>query len=161
MDPIRPATPPDLDPLARLWHDGWREAHLAHVPPELTAKRTLASFRARLDGFGDGLRVAGPAGAPLGFCAIRDDELDQLFVAPAARGSGLAARLLADGEARLAANGITRAHLLCVIENTRAAAFYARQGWQNMGVFREAVQTEDGPYRFDLIRFEKTLGPSR
>lgn len=148
---------PDFEPLARLWHDGWREAHLQHVPAELTAKRTLESFRHRLHGFGHGLRVAGPVGAPLGFCAIRDDELDQLFVAPQARGSGLAAGLLADGEKRLAAQGITRAHLLCVIENHRAARFYARHGWTNMGVSVEAVQTEDGPFRFELLRFEKNL----
>lgn len=156
MKPRR-AQSEDLDPLARLWHDGWREAHLAHVPAELTAKRTLQSFRARLNGFGDDVRVAGPLGAPTGFCAIRDDELDQLFVAPAARGSGLAATLLADGEARLAAKGIRRPHLLCVIQNHRAARFYERQGWENMGKAIEAVQTEDGPFRFELLRFEKTV----
>lgn len=153
----RPAVPADLDPLARLWHDGWMEAHLAHVPAELTAKRTPASFRNRLDAFGDALRTAGPIGDPLGFAAIRDDEMEQLFVAPEARATGLATILLSDAEARLAASGIARAHLLCVIENTRAARFYERQGWQNMGVFREAVQTEDGPFTFDLLRFEKDL----
>ena len=154
---IRSAQPADLDPLARLWHDGWMEAHLAHVPPALTAKRTLESFRNRLDGFGDCLRVAGDVGTPVGFCAIRDDELDQIFVAPDARGGGVAARLLADGEERLAANGIRRAHLLCVIENARAARFYERQGWTNMGVSVESVQTEDGPFAFKLLRFEKSL----
>jgi GNAT superfamily N-acetyltransferase len=96
-------------------------------------------------------------GQPLGFCAIRDDELDQLFVSPEARGTGLAARLLADGEARLAARGVKRAHLLCVIENTHAAAFYARKGWENVGAAIEAVQTENGPFRFKLLRFEKSL----
>ena len=153
----RPAVPSDIGPLTRLWFDGWREAHLEHVPAELTAKRTLESFHNRLLGFGDGLRVAGPTSAPLGFCAIREDELDQLFIAPEARGSGLAATLLEDGEARLAARGIVRAHLLCVIQNERAAKFYERQGWQNMGVFHEAVQTDDGPFRFGLLRFEKDL----
>ncbi len=157
MHQPRPAQPPDLDPLARLWHDGWMEAHEAHVPAELTRKRTLESFRTRLDGFGDGLRVAGEVGRPLGFCAIREDELDQLFVAPDARGSGLAARLIADGEARLKANGIRRAHLLCVIENARAARFYERQGWIDTGISAEAVQTLDGPFTFEVIRFEKLL----
>ena len=153
----RLALPADLDPLARLWHDGWREAHLAHVPHELTAKRTLRSFRNRLAAFGEDLRTAGPAGAPLGFCAIREDELDQLFVAPEARGTGLAATLLADAEARLYAKGVRRPHLLCVIQNARAARFYESQGWENMGIAREAVQTEEGPFFFDVLRFEKSL----
>ena len=154
---IRSALPEDLDPLARLWRDGWVEAHAAHVPPELTAKRTLQSFRTRLDGFGDRLRVAGPPGAPLGMCVIADDEIDQVFVAPKARGTGLAQALLNDGEARLAANGVTRAHLLCVIENSRAVRFYELQGWENTGPSSEAVYTEDGPFFFDVLRFEKTL----
>ena len=153
----RPAAPSDIEPLARLWFDGWREAHLDHVPADLTARRTLESFGNRLLGFGDGLRVAGPVGAPLGFCAIREDELDQLFVTPETRGSGLAAILLADGERRLAQQGTARAHLLCVIQNHRAVRFYERQGWTNMGISVEAVQTEDGPFRFELLRFEKNL----
>ncbi len=154
---IRPARPGDMDPLARLWLEGWTEAHAAHVPPELTAKRPLESFRSRLDGFGDLLRTAGPEGAPLGLCAIKDDELDQIFVSSEARGTGLAGALLADGEARLAANGVTRAHLLCVIENTRAARFYEKHGWENTGPSLEAVFTDDGPFEFTVLRFEKTL----
>lgn len=154
---IRLARPADLDPLAQLWLDGWTEAHAAHVPPELTAKRPLESFRRRLDGYGDGLRVAGPVGAPLGMCVVTGDELDQLFVSPAARGTGLAARLLKDGEARLFAGGVTRAHLLCVIQNTRAAQFYEKHGWQNTGPSLESVYTDDGPFEFEVLRFEKTL----
>ncbi len=154
---IRPAEPADLDPLAQLWLDGWTEAHAAHVPPELTAKRPLDSFRRRLDGYGDGLRTAGPIGEPLGFNVIREDELDQIFVSPAARGTGLATTLLTDGEARLAASGITRAHLLCVIENTRAARFYEKHGWENTGPSRESVFTDDGPFEFTVLRFEKSL----
>lgn len=157
MHAIRPAQSIDLDPLARLWHAGWREAHLRHVPEALARKRTLTSFRKRLDGFGDKLRVAGSPGRPIGFCTTGAGEVDQLFVAPAARGTGLARRLLADGEARLAAGGTTRAFLLCVIENTRAARFYAREGWTDMGVSTETLQTEDGPFRLDVLRFEKRL----
>lgn len=154
---LRTTTPEDLEPLARLWHEGWMEAHLAHVPEELSKKRTLESFQNRLVKFGDDARVAGEIGEPLGFCAIREDELDQLFVSPDARGTGLAASLLTDGEARLKAKGVERAHLLCVIQNARAAHFYARQGWQDMGVSREAVQTEGAPFYFDVLRFEKDL----
>lgn len=155
--PIRKVEPADLDPLAQLWLDGWTEAHAAHVPPELTAMRPLDSFRRRLDNYGDGLRTAGPIGAPLGFYVIREDEMDQLYVSAAARGTGLAAALLADAEERLAANGITRAHLLCVIENIRAAKFYENHGWDNTGPSRGSVFTDDGPFEFTVLRFEKSL----
>lgn len=154
---IRPAVPADLDPLARLWHAGWHEAHAAIVPPTLTRMRTLAAFRERLGRMGDDLRTAGPEGAPLGFCAIKDDELYQLFVSSEARGTGLAALLLADGEARLAGRGVARAVLLCADGNDRAAHFYERAGWENLGLRRESVDTEDGPFAFDLLRFEKDL----
>ena len=157
MSLIRPATRTDFDALARLWHAGWHEAHAAFVPTELTAKRSLESFRIRLDRYGDRLRVAGPDGAPIGMCVIHDDELDQLFVAPEARGSGLAADLLTDGEDRLRAQGIVEAHLYCVQQNQRAARFYERQGWVNRGVAPGSVETLDGPFTFDVLRFEKTL----
>lgn len=154
---LRAVHPADLDSLAQLWFDGWHEAHAAHVPAELTAKRTIESFRTRLGATGDRLRVAGAIGAPLGFCAIQKNELYQLFIGTGARGTGLAAQLLADGEARLAAKGVTRAFLLCVPENLRAFHFYQRQGWENCGLSREAVETLEGPFAVDVLRFEKTL----
>lgn len=153
----RPATAADLAPLARLWHAGWHEAHAAIVPRSLTSMRTLESFRERLGRMGDDLRAAGPEGAPLGFCAVKDDELYQLFVSQKSRGTGLAAMLLADGEARLAERGVARAVLLCADGNDRAALFYQRAGWKNLGLRNESVETEDGPFFFDLLRFEKEL----
>ncbi len=157
MHMLRSADPADIDPLAQLWHDGWNEAHLAHVPAKLAAYRTLDSFRSRTIAFGDRLRTAGPLGAPLGLCAITNDELDQLYVSPAARGTGLAAELLAEGERRMARAGVTRAHLLCLIENKRAARFYERQGWENTGVKIDSLFTEDGPFELRVLRFEKDL----
>ncbi len=157
MHSIRPAHPEDLDPLAQLWLDGWMDAHAAHVPPELTSKRPLESFRKRLEGYGDRLRTAGPIGAPLGMCVITGNELDQIFVSSEARGTGLACAFLSDAEARLAANGTERAHLLCVIENTRAARFYEKYGWENTGPTLGSVFTDDGPFEFKVLRFEKSL----
>ena len=153
----RPICPADLPALAHLWHDGWHEAHAAHVPEALVNGRTLDQFRERVDHLGDSARVIGPAGAPLGFCNIDGDELDQLFVAPAGRGGGVASALLADGEARLAASGTRRAHLFCLPENTRAARFYLRQGWIDSGL-QDMQPPAAGPVlRLQCIRFEKQL----
>ena len=38
---MRPAIPADLAPMARLWRQGWMDAHLGHVPPALLAHRGL------------------------------------------------------------------------------------------------------------------------
>ena len=150
---IRPALPVDLAPLAALWEAGWHEAHDGHVPEALARLRTTTSFRKRIAALKDDLRTAGPKGDPRGFCAIRDDEIYQLYVSPKARSTGLARRLLADGETRLAESGVTRAFLLCAPGNLRGVRFYERAGWESMGT---SLETVDG-VTFDLVRFEKTL----
>src|SRR6185295_12224637 len=121
---IRPAEASELDALTTLWHDGWQDAHAAIVPAELALQRTLDSFRRRLTAALADLRVAGPLGAPLGFHQLKGDELYQLYVAAAARGTGVAAALIRDAEAQLAARGYATAWLACAIGNHRAARFY-------------------------------------
>jgi len=154
---VREADAAELDALARIWHDGWHEAHDALVAPELIALRTLDNFRHRLAKDLPDLRVIGPAGAPRGFCMINEDELYQLYVAAEARHAGAASRLIADGEARLVARGVRRAWLACAIGNDRAAAFYEKRGWQRVGVMPNRVETSRGEYVLDVWRYEKDL----
>src|SRR5687768_14255831 len=45
---IRAARGADVDQLAQIWFDGWRDGHLAIVPAALARLRTLESFRDRL-----------------------------------------------------------------------------------------------------------------
>lgn len=157
MSDLRPARPEDIPGLATLWHAGWHEAHAAYTPEALTRMRTEADFARRLRDLLPGIRMAGPPLAPLGFCVIRDDELYQLFVAGAARGTGLAARLLADGEARLAARGVGLARLDIGVGNHRAARFYAREGWEETGSGEAEVDSAEGPFRLRLRFFVKSL----
>ncbi len=149
-DTIRQAVEDDLAPLAQLWHDAWHEAHAAHVPAALVNLRTLADFQMRLPLMLDTLRTAGPIGAPLGLCVIREDEMQQLFVAPAARGSGLASDLLKDAERRLAAAGVAEAWLDVVIENARAIRFYEREGWRLDRRADVPLDSANGPGAFIL-----------
>jgi GNAT superfamily N-acetyltransferase len=102
---VRAADATEIDPLARVWHD----AHAQIVPAELTRRRTLQSFVQRLRAALPDVRVVGPLGSPLGLCVVRDSEVYQLFVSREARGTGVAARLLADAEARLAQRGVRTA----------------------------------------------------
>ncbi len=146
-----------MGPLAELWHTTWHEAHAAIVPAELTAERTLTSFAQRLSGAGDRLRVAGPRGAPLGLCIIKEHRIDQIYVASAARGTGLARALLCDGEARLAGAGISMAEVDCAEQNARAAAFYVANGWLRRGIGMAPVETSGGEMLLRVIIFGKRL----
>jgi ribosomal protein S18 acetylase RimI-like enzyme len=106
---VRAADATEIDPLARVWRDAWHDAHAQIVPAELTRRRTLQSFVQRLRAALPDVRVVGPLGSPLGLCVVRDSEVYQLFVSREARGTGVAARLLADAEARLAQRGVRTA----------------------------------------------------
>jgi GNAT superfamily N-acetyltransferase len=127
---MRSADGAEINHLARLWYDGWHEAHARLVPPELTRLRTIESFRERLQAALPNIRVAGPLAAPLGFCILKGEELNQLFVTREARGSGIAAMLIADAEARLAERGVETTWLACAVGNDRAARFYEKSGWR-------------------------------
>lgn len=154
---VRPADPTEIPQLARVWYDAWQDAHAAILPAGLIRVRTLESFRDRLAANLSPVRVVGPVGAPVGLCTIREDELYQLFVAAAARGTGAAQALLADGEARLTANGVTTAWLSCAIGNERAGKFYEKCGWRRVGAMVADLETTEGPFRLESWRYEKNL----
>ncbi|RXT39036.1 GNAT family N-acetyltransferase [Bradyrhizobium betae] len=154
---VRPADPAEIDHLAQLWHDAWHGSHAHLAPPELVRLRTLQSFRDRLAVMLPDISVVGPAGAPLGLCALKGDELYQLFVSAEAHGSGVAAALIAEAEARLAARGVELAWLACAVGNMRAARFYEKSGWRNAGTFVMLSETSNGPFPVDQWRFEKRL----
>ena len=104
---------------------------------------------------GERLRIAGPIGASIGLCSIKPRELHQLFVAPAARRTGVAAALLADAEQRLLAQGNTSAFLDCLIENDAAIRFYSQNGWVKHGVQTAQLDTLDGPFEMPCLIFRK------
>jgi GNAT superfamily N-acetyltransferase len=154
---IRDAQAGEADRLAQLWYDGWCDAHLRIVPAELTRVRTPESFRERMRAAINHVRVAGPSGAPLGFHLLKDDELYQLYVSAAARGTGVAAALIADAEARLAGRGVQTAWLGCAIGNERAARFYEKCGWHRARTIVSDLETIGGIVRLEVWRYEKTL----
>lgn len=154
---VRSADAAEINHLARLWHDTWHEAHAPLVPPELTRLRTLESFRERLQTALPDIRVAGPPGAPVGFSVLKGEELYQLFVSPEVRGSGVAAALIADAEARLARRGVETAWLACAVGNGRAARFYEKNGWGRACTFINPAETPSGPFLLEAWRYEKRL----
>lgn len=143
--------------LAELWHQGWHDAHANLVPAELCRLRTLASFSERIaHHFGD-TRTSGPPGAPVGLCIIDGDELYQLYVVRRARGTGVAASLMADAENRMIANGVETAWLACAIDNMRAARFYEKSGWHLAGTQIVELKAPGGGFPLEIWRYEKRL----
>lgn len=156
---VRVAQTSEIGALARIWYAGWQDAHAEILPQELQRIRALESFRERLQAKLGDVRVAGPPGAPVGLCIIKGDELYQLYVSAAARGTGIAAALLNEAEHRLASNGVETAWLACAIGNGRAARFYEKCGWHRVGNMINQLETPTGMFPLEVWRYEKLLSP--
>ena len=154
---VRPAETAETGHLAQLWYDGWQDAHAHILPPELTRIRTLESFRDRLQAALADVRVVGPFPTPVGFCMLKGDELYQLYVSAEARGTGVAAALVADAEAQLAADGVELAWLACAVGNERAARFYEKCGWRRAGTVVYQPDAANGAPPLEVWRYEKRL----
>lgn len=155
--PIRDAEVSEIGQLARLWLDGWQDAHAHIVPAELAKVRTLPAFEQRLLAAPSGVRVAGVAGAPIAFYLLKGAELYQFYVSSNARGSGIAAILMADAEKRLLERDVPTAWLACAIGNDRAARFYEKCGWSRIGTVTDDVEIPGGTFPLRVRRYEKSL----
>jgi ribosomal protein S18 acetylase RimI-like enzyme len=154
---IRDAKLSEIGELAKIWFDGWQDAHARIVPQALSRLRTLQSFEERLRAAASGVRVAGVVGAPIGFFFLKDAELYQFYVSSNARGSGIAALLMTDAEARLRERDVHTAWLACAIGNDRAARFYEKCGWLRTGTVTDDVEVPGGTFALEVWRYEKSL----
>jgi putative acetyltransferase len=154
---LRPAREADVDDVARLWHTGWGDGHIGHVPDALVAHRTLPQFVARTRTRIDSMWVAEAGGRVVGFVVVKGDEVEQLYVDRPARGTGVAAELLRKGAAEIRHAGHPRAWLAVVAGNQRARAFYARLGWRDAGPMTYLAETEAGPFEVPTHRYEIDL----
>jgi putative acetyltransferase len=154
---IRKATADDIEAVARIWHSGWRDGHIGHVPPGLVQHRRRDQFVVRTRDRIDQMWVVQADGAVLGFVVVKDDEVEQLYVDAPARGTGIAAALLRKGEEEIRRAGHRRAWLAVVAGNARARAFYAREGWRDAGNLTYMAETEAGPFPVPTHRYEIDL----
>ena len=159
MTLLRPATGADMGPVADLWHEGWHDGHAGHVPEGLTALRTLEAFHERTPKrVADTTVALDASGELLGFVMVVGDEVEQVFVGRAARGTGLAAELLGAAESRVAAAGHDEAWLAVVTGNARARRFYERCGWRDAGDLPYEVSAGDRTWVSPCRRYVKVVG---
>lgn len=151
---MRPATEADAGRIAEVWESAWRDGHVGHIPDELLVHRTTESFTTRTAAMIDRTTVAEVDGVIVGFVTLHDDELEQLFVDASARGTGVAAILLADGARRLRQAGHARPWLAVVTGNARARRFYEREGWHDAGPVDYEAQIEGGTTTVSCHRYE-------
>ena len=155
--PVRPATRADVNAMAALWHEGWHDTHARLMPAEYVGVRTLESFRERLLAALPDTRVVELQGEPAGFCILKADELYQLYVSSAARGTGVAAALLSEAEERLRARGVETGWLACAVGNDRAGRFYEKGGWRRVATVEYQPDAAPGLASMQVWRYEKHL----
>jgi GNAT superfamily N-acetyltransferase len=154
---VRRAEPSEIGALARIWHDGWHDAHAVLMPEALVRVRTPENFEERMTAGIGTVWAIGARGAPLGFYVLNGDELDLLFVKAESRGKGVAAALIANAERRLRAGGTETAWLACVIGNARAVGFYEKSGWHRINSAVERSRSAAGEFDVNVWRYEKRL----
>ena len=117
---IREATPEDAEAVVRIFRDSRAEA-MPWLPVLHTPEEDLAWFRGTLAGeawiFEEG-------GIPLGYALWKDDELHDLYVAPAAQRRGVGSALFAHVQS-LRPDGF---RFWAFRDNWRARAFYEERG---------------------------------
>ena len=106
--------------------------------------RTDESFRTRAAERIADTTVALVDGEVAGFIMVVGAEAEQVYVAAAYRGKGVADALLAEAERQVRENGYDVAWLAVVAGNARARAFYERMGWRDEGGFDYEAAVEDG-----------------
>jgi GNAT superfamily N-acetyltransferase len=137
---IRPGRDEDIAAYIRLIGEAWAEypGCVFDVDAELPELYALASYFAGLSG---AVWVAEDAGAILGMVGVVPDadgawELRKMYVDRAARGTGLAPRLLATAEAHAAERGARELFLWTDTRFTRAHRFYEAQSFLRDGPLR-------------------------
>ncbi len=132
---IRPATADDLDTVAELF-DGYRQFY--EQAPDLSGSRAFVGERLRVgdshiilatdgEGTGAGFVQLYPIFSSVRMCRVW--ILNDLFVAPAARGRGVAVDLMRAAADTARAAGVKALQLETAADNVPAKALYERLGW--------------------------------
>lgn len=174
----RRAVPTDAHAIAEVHVQAWRAAYQEHISREHLASLTVERRTAQWDeilavapGAGTAVLVAEAEGRVVGFastCRSRDadadvlvGELAALYLSPDFWGRGVGRALLRASERGLEGAGFRSATLWVLDQNTRARAFYERNGWGYDGLQkaddRGAFVLHEVRYRRDLLELRDVV----
>jgi ribosomal protein S18 acetylase RimI-like enzyme len=138
---IRPATSADVDDIARVHVQAWRESYAALVPPEAFEHHSLetriAQWRATLSDPDRSTLVYESNGAVGGFISggpikwtglSTDSEVASLYLLDAVKRRGIGRALFVQFMTLLAGRGFTSCGLWTLINNLTARRFYEAMG---------------------------------
>ena len=158
--------------MAALWHRTYFDQQGSeHIPTVLANERRdlakcVLSLRKKMstEGYCALLAVASD-GEPRGLTVLKGAghhaEVEQFFLDRSARGTGLAAKLMAAAESKL--RDMVSVSCQCImlhvlVGNKRARRFYERYGFSNKGDDVEDVSLSGGrTVPLELLRYEKVL----
>lgn len=141
---VRPATAAELETVAAIHAQAWRETYAGLIPEPaatgMSVAERAAMWRPRFQDAAAGRGIwlgLDAAGVPAGFlaCGARrpdgpeaEGEIHALYVLARARGQGLGRALMAKAARSLAAEGFASLGLWVLAVNEGAIAFYRRLG---------------------------------
>ncbi len=157
MNSIYRAKTENIEAIAEIWHFGWHLAHDGLVPEYNSNARTLAHFCERILPMLKDTFVMSDGAQILGFYSILNDELNQFYLSKTAIGGGYARQMMLHALAELRKRGFVRVWLACGIGNNRAARFYEKMGWENVGVSTITIHLPSGSEPLEIWRFEKGI----
>lgn len=122
---VAPAEPADYSVLADLWFESWMSIGISN---ETDLDRDGVHARFHVEAQGWTLFAAKIAGNVVGLLALLPSEsrIDQIFVRADRKGEGIGLALLEEARRQMPERLVLATHET----NTRARAFYERQGFQ-------------------------------
>ena len=143
MMTLRPAYEGDVPGLIELARRSWLSGFAASAPAEFVRGWLARDFeREWYPRHWRSMTVAEVGGVVLGVVQPMRDEINGLWVDPAAQGRGVGTALLRHGEGAIAAAGYGRAWLSCSGFNPKAQRFYLARGYREAG--RETMERAGG-----------------
>src|SRR5262245_2980847 len=152
---FRPAREADVSALIEVARRSWLSAYAETAPAEFVREwlaRDLA--RAGYARFWPDMTVAEADGVLLGLVQPMKDEINGLWVDPAAQGRGVGTALLLHGEAQIAAAGYHRVWLSCSGFNVKGQRFYAARGYREV---RRETKERAHQIREEMLIYECPL----